>query len=222
MLKIPFSSLHDHMLPVQPQQSDFASGKPLSLSSRQSLHHLSGSETQTLMIFGTVLLATTAGNELLLHPPRTEERGKCCAWQRNKHNNFNSECNLNTQKANFAASNQPEPGSGFPDRHDFIRPDSNFDSRAQPATPCEAQVTGVQWDTTILESQGCPSVPCAPQGPVHGTRERFWELCLHATATFSTVRVSSPPRNSQSLKLAAVSKSFPGGIATPIAQSCSS
>ena len=150
LLKIPFSSRHDHMLPVQPQQSDFASGKLLSLSSRQSSHHLPGSETQTLMIFGTVLIATTAGNELRLHPPthppRAKERGKCSAWQRNKHNSFNFECNLNAQKANFAALNQPEPGSSFPDSHDFIRPESNFLahglSQQHPAKPKSLVLTG--------------------------------------------------------------------------------
>lgn len=66
LLKIPFASLHDCLLPAQPWQKDFASGKPL--SSLQSSHHQLCSKSQNQMISGTALAATIAGNELL-HPP---------------------------------------------------------------------------------------------------------------------------------------------------------
>lgn len=48
-----------------------------------------------------------------------------------------------------------------------------------------------------------------------------WELCVDAAAAFNTV-LTLLQETGKASNLAAVSKSFPAGIATPIAQSSSS
>lgn len=95
------------------------------------------------MVFGTALAATTAGNELLLHPPTSHQREGKRLHLAEEHTHTPTasvlSTTLNAQKANFAAVNQAEPGNDFPDSHDFIRPKSNFLiqglSQQHPAKP---------------------------------------------------------------------------------------
>lgn len=135
-------------------------------------------------------------------------------------NNFNSDYNLNALKVNFAPLNQAEPGSGFPDSHDF-RPKSNFWihrlSQQHPVKPKSLVLKGTapfERPRALHQSLVHCRVLFTAQG------KGFRELC--ASAMFSTVRVRSPQRNSQSLNFAAVSKSFPAGIVMLISQSLSS
>lgn len=101
LLKIPLSSLHDHMLPVQPQ-SGFASGKPLSLCGALTI--------EPLLIFWHHCWqgAASPPTHLVL------ERGSAVPGKGTNTNSSNPEISSNTLKENFAASNPGEPGSGFP------------------------------------------------------------------------------------------------------------
>lgn len=112
------------MLPVQPQ-SDFASGKPLSLCGALTI--------QPLLIFGS-----PAGEGQLLHPPTSCWGGEVLSLE-----------------ANFAASSPAEPGKGSPSQGAFFQtvmissdPKSNFLvrvlSQQHPAKP----KSGVWWDSS--------------------------------------------------------------------------
>jgi len=145
------------------------------------------------------------------HPPHAEESGKRCAWQRNERPNSGSE----RKKQIWLLQTKPSCRAIFQTVMTSSDPSPIFWFTGSASNALRSPAPGVRGDSTVLETQ------------IHldtrlDTQTGFGELCVDATAVSGAARVSSAPRSSQSLNLAAVSKPDPAGIATPIAQFCSS